>query len=109
VDAAMDLFTYQSLGTLTGAVAATVLIAEFCKQIWPQQKLSTRWIVLLIAEVVVLAADIAANGLILKDMPLDCLNGLLVASSAMGSWQVVHDLISGGINGGNNSNTGRET
>jgi hypothetical protein len=86
----MDLFTYQSLGTLTGAVSATVLIAEFCKQIWPQKKLPTRWIVLLIAEVVVLIADIAANGFVLKDVPLDFLNGLLVASSGQADQPHLH-------------------
>ncbi len=62
----MDLFTYQSLGTLAGAVSATVLIAEFCKQIWPQKNLLTRWIVLLIAEAVVLTTDIASSGFALK-------------------------------------------
>ncbi len=77
----MDLFTYQSLSTLTGAVTATVLTTEFCKLIWPGKGTSTRWMALLIAEGVVF-------------------NGLLVASSAMGSWQVVHDLVSNGANGG---------
>ncbi len=96
----MDLFTYQSLSTLTGAVTATVLTTEFCKLIWPGKGTSTRWMALLIAEGVVLISNIASSSFSMNNIPLYFFNGLLVASSAMGSWQVVHDLVSNGANGG---------
>ncbi|MDD4753838.1 MAG: hypothetical protein PHT78_11440 [Desulfitobacteriaceae bacterium] len=86
-----DLFTYASLGTLAGAVAATVLVVDFLKGFRLFKCFSTRCIVFIIAEVIVFLADLAAGNFTLKNIPLCILNGLLVAASAMGSWQVISD------------------
>lgn len=92
-----DLFTYASLGTLTGAVAATVLVVDFVKELSILKRFSTRCLVVLVAEGVVFLADITAGSFTAKNIPLCVLNGLLVAASAMGSWQVVHDWLFSGI------------
>jgi len=91
-----DLFTYASLGTLAGSVAATVLVVDFIKGLVFLQRFSTRCLVVLVAEGIVFLADIAAGSFTVKNVPLCFLNGLLVAASAMGSWQVVHDRLFSG-------------
>jgi len=86
-----DLFTYASLGTLAGAVAATVLVVDSIKELGFLKRFSTRCLVVVVAEGIVFLADIAAGSFTVKNVPLCVLNGLLVAASAMGSWQVIHD------------------
>jgi hypothetical protein len=98
-----DLFTYASLGTLTGAVAATVLLVDSIKEIGFLKRFSTRYLIVLVAESIVFLADIAAGNFTVRDIPLCIINGLLVAASAMGSWQVIYDRLFGGsdkTNGG---------
>ncbi|OAT85558.1 hypothetical protein [Desulfotomaculum copahuensis] len=48
-----DLFTYASLGTLAGAVAATVLVVDFIKELGFLKRFSTRSLVVLVAEGIV--------------------------------------------------------
>lgn len=52
-----DLFTYTSLGTLTGAVTATVLVVEFLKELGPLKRLPTRWLALAVAEGIVVVTS----------------------------------------------------
>jgi len=84
-----DFFTYTSLGTLTGAITATVLVVEFIKQFKFFKLLHTRWLVWAVAELIVLFAGVASGSFAVRNIPLYFLNGLLVAACAMGSWQVV--------------------
>ncbi len=91
-----DLFTYASLGTLAGAVAATVLVVDSIKKFGFLKRFSTRCLVVVVAEGIVFLTDIATGGFTVKNVPLYVLNGLLVAASAMGSWQVIHDRLFGG-------------
>ncbi|HBC94856.1 MAG TPA: hypothetical protein DCZ10_18640 [Pelotomaculum sp.] len=91
-----DLFTYATLGTLAGAVAATVLVVDSIKGFGFLKRFSTRCLVVVVAEGIVFLADIAAGSFRIKNVPLCILNGLLVAASAMGSWQVIHDRLFGG-------------
>jgi len=44
-----DLFTHDSLGSLTGAVTATVLVVQFLKDLEPFKRLPTRWLALAVA------------------------------------------------------------
>ncbi|MGI9952079.1 hypothetical protein V3F56_06920 [Moorellaceae bacterium AZ2] len=83
-----DFFTYTFLATLTGAVTATMLVVEFLKNLGPLKRLPTRWLVLAVAETIVIITNIATDALALKDIPLYLLNGLLVTASAIGSWQM---------------------
>ncbi len=84
-----NLFTYASLGTLAGAVAATVLVVDSIKELGFLKRFSTRCVVVVVAEGIVFLADIAAGKFTVKNIPLYVLNGLLVAASAMGSYQAV--------------------
>ncbi|MEW6425631.1 MAG: hypothetical protein AB1523_12995 [Bacillota bacterium] len=91
-----DLFTYDSLGSLTGAVTATVLVVQFLKNLEPFKRFPSRWLALAVAEGVVAVNSIATGHFTLKELPLHLLNGLLVAASAIGSWEVIHDNLFGG-------------
>ncbi|HHW39655.1 MAG TPA: hypothetical protein GXX19_00615 [Syntrophomonadaceae bacterium] len=95
-----ELFTYKSLGTLTGSVMATVLVVEFFKEFSLFKLIHTRWLVLVVAEGIILLTNIGLGSFAIVNIPIYFLNGLLVASSAIGSWQVVHDLISNGSSKG---------
>lgn len=66
-------------------------MVDFVKELSFLKRFSTRCLVVLVAEGIVFLADIAAGSFTVKNVPLCMLNGLLVAASAMGSWQVVHD------------------
>jgi hypothetical protein len=85
-----NLFTYASLGTLAGAVTATVLVADFIKKFEFLKCFSTRCVVIVVAEGIVFLADIAAGKFTVINIPLYVLNGLLVAASAMGGYQTVN-------------------
>ena len=86
-----DLFTYTSLGTLTGAVTATLLVVEFLKNLGPLKKLPTRWLVLAVAESFVIITHLLSGTFSGKEIPLYLLNGLLVSASTMGSWHIIND------------------
>lgn len=86
----IEFFTYTSLGTLTGAITATVLVVEFLKEFKVFALMSTRCLVLAVAEIIMFIAGIAGGSFAFKDLPIYFLDGLMVAALAMGSWQVVY-------------------
>ncbi|MDI6707260.1 MAG: hypothetical protein QME73_13575, partial [Bacillota bacterium] len=86
-----ELFTYVSLGTLSGAVTATMLVVQFLKEIGPLKRFPTRWLVFGVAQGIVLAANVSTGNFSVINIPICFLNGLLVAFSALGSWHVLHD------------------
>lgn len=93
-----EQFTYTSLSSLTGAVVTTVLIVQFLKEFGPPKQLPTRWLVLAVAEGIAIINIVTIGKFVATDIPLYFLNGLLVAASAMGSWQILHDNLSGDLN-----------
>ncbi|MCF6097774.1 hypothetical protein L1766_12395 [Thermovorax subterraneus] len=76
----------------TGAVTATVLAVEFIKEIRYLKLLPTRWLVFIVAEAIVISTSIAKG-------EFTVINGLLITTSAMGSWQIINDTIFGNIRG----------
>lgn len=75
-----DQFTYISLGTLTGAVTATVLVVEFIKEIKYFKLLPTRWLVFIVAETIVIFTSAAKGDFTVMNLPLYFLNGLLITT-----------------------------
>ena len=72
--------------TLAGATAAVLLIVQYLKPILPQ-RLPTRWLALIVALAILEGATAIAGGT-LEAYGLAVLNAILVASSAMGAYQV---------------------
>ena len=93
-----EQFTYTSLSSLTGAVVTTVLIVQFLKEFNLPKRLPTRWLVLAVAEGIAIINIVTTGKFVTTDTPLYFLNGLLVAASAMGSWQILHDNLFGHSN-----------
>lgn len=85
-----NLFTYAPLGTLAGAIAATVLVVNLIKKVGPLKRLSTRCLVVVVAEGIVFFTNLAAGSLTIINVPLCILNGLLLAAF-VGSFQIIHD------------------
>ncbi|WP_366924483.1 hypothetical protein MFMK1_001461 [Metallumcola ferriviriculae] len=83
------MFTYGILGTLAGAVTATVLVVEFLKGMGPIRSVPTRWMALAVAYLIIISTSMATGQFNLRDLLLYFLNSLLVAASALGSWEVL--------------------
>lgn len=79
------LMTWTTLGTLAGATAAVLLIVQYLKPLLP--KIDTRVLALVLAAVILEAATAIAGGT-LQDHAVALLNAVLVATSAMGTYQV---------------------
>ena len=75
--------------TLAGATAATLLIVQFAKlpldRGW---KIPTRLLVLVVAFLILLCAQIFTAGLSPESLPLIVLNSFLAAAAAMGAYEV---------------------
>ena len=87
-----ELFTSDSLGTLTGATAATIFIVLFLKQTAALKRFPARWLTLAVAEGVMMANSLAEGRLTAKEFFLCLLNGLLVTVSALG-WQEIRNYL----------------
>ena len=81
-----DLMSWTNLGTLAGATAAVLLVVQYLKPLMPTA-LPTRLLALLVA-LVLLEAATAITGGSVQAYGLALLNAVLVASSAMGAYQV---------------------
>jgi hypothetical protein len=81
-----DLMSWTNLGTLAGATAAVLLVVQYLKPLLPW--LHTRLLALILA-VVLLEAVTAISGGAIEAYGLALLNAVLVASSAMGAYQVM--------------------
>lgn len=80
-----DLITWAGLGTFAGAAAATLLIVQYVKSALPQ--IDTRLMALGIALLIQIGVTLIA-GSQAQDYALAVFNAVLVASAAMGSYQV---------------------
>ena len=80
-----ELFSWELLGTLTGATACVLIITQYIKPLLP--KLNTRLIALILATIILVAVTAVTRGEI-ADYGLALLNAILVASTAMGAYQV---------------------
>lgn len=77
--------TWANLGTLAGAMAAVLVIVQYVKPLIP--KLDTR-VLALVVSVIILEAATAISGGTVQDYGLAILNAILVASAAMGAYEV---------------------
>lgn len=86
-----DFMTPETLTTFTGLVLATALIVQFTKSIVKNKfgdaavRLYT-WIIAL-----VLTFIFARNGQGIEDIVLTVINSILVATSAMGGYEIIAD------------------
>lgn len=80
-----DLATLAFLGTFAGAVAFTLLIVQYFKPMLPS--LNTQLFAFLVALLIMVGVTLAKGGTI-TDYGLAVINAVLVASSAMGAYQV---------------------
>lgn len=80
-----ELMNWTNLGTIAGATAAVLVIVQYVKPLIP--KLDTR-IMALILSVIILEAATAISGGGIQEYAIGLLNAALVASAAMGSYEV---------------------
>ena len=80
-----ELMTWASLATMAGAVAATLLIVQYVKPLI--QAIDTRLLALGVALIILLAATAISGGSV-EAYGLAVINAFIVASAAMGAYQV---------------------
>ena len=80
-----ELMNWTTLGTMAGATAAVLVIVQYVKPLIP--KLDTR-IMALILSAIVLEAATAISGGGVQEYAIALLNSVIVASAAMGSYEV---------------------
>ncbi len=84
-----DFMTWDFLGTMAGAVAATTLIVQFLKfpldKVW---KIHTRYVVYLIAFLLLFSVELFTGHITLERTILLMLNAIIVTMAAMGTYEV---------------------
>ena len=82
-------YTWETLATVGGATAATLLIVQYIKapldKLW---KIPTRVVVWIIAFLILLGAKVFISGFVLDDLLIIVVNAFVVALAAMGSYEV---------------------
>lgn len=82
-------YTWQYLGTIAGATAATLLIVQYSKvqldKVW---KIPTRLYVYVIALAILLVASVFTGGLTLEAALLAVMNAVMVSMSAYGAYEM---------------------
>ena len=84
----LEAYTWTSLATIAGTVAATLLIVQYIKapldMVW---KIPTRLLVIAISFVILLLAQLFTAGLTWPDIPLILLNSFVAALATMGAYE----------------------
>lgn len=90
-------FTWTQLGTSAGAVAATMLIVQFTKEINPFKRMHTRLWAYIVATVLLFVATIingiSSSTLTVSGILMCPLNALMVAMTATGSVDTVNQIV----------------
>lgn len=93
----MDFFTWTQLSTSAGAVAATMLIVQFTKNLNPFRRIHTRLWAYIVATTLLLIATIingiSSNTLTVSGILMCPLNAIMVAMTATGSADSVNQIV----------------
>ena len=84
-----NFFTWETLATFTGCVAATTLITQFVKNLPFLKDIATQWVSYVIAAILLLGATFFTGALTLSSGSLIPFNAVLVALSANGAYSAV--------------------
>ena len=83
-----EYLTWEFLGTMVGAVAATTLITQFLKlpldKVW---KLPTRFVVYLIALMILFAVELFTGKVTMEGSILIILNAIVITMASMGAYE----------------------
>lgn len=81
-------YTWEMLGTIAGATAATLLIVQYLKSMIDQiVHVPTRLLALVVALMLLLGAHAFTTGITWSDVPLILVNAFVVALAAMGAYE----------------------
>lgn len=84
-----EFFTWESIGTLAGAVAAVLLIVQYIKapldEVW---KIPTRALVYVISLGILIVADVMLGVINYERVCLAVINAFIVSTSAMGVYEM---------------------
>lgn len=83
-----DLMNWETLGTLAGATGAVLLITQYIKPFL--KMVNTRLIALILSMIILIAVTIVSKGSP-QEYAIAILNSFLVATSAMGAYEVTFE------------------
>ena len=84
-----DFFTWETLATFTGCVAATALITQFVKSLSFLKDIATQWVSYIIAVILLLGATYFTGALTVASGALIPFNAVIVALSANGAYSAI--------------------
>lgn len=87
-----EFFTWPVLATYAGAVLLTTLVTQFVKQFRFLQRIPTQVISYLIALIGLLGGNYFTTGLTLESALLCCINAVVVATAANGTFNNLTDI-----------------
>ncbi|HHV31126.1 hypothetical protein [Caproiciproducens sp. LBM24188] len=84
-----EFFSWSTLATFAGCVAATSLITQFIKGLPPIDKIATQWVSYIIAVILLLGATFFTGNLTWSSGALIPFDAILVALSANGAYSAI--------------------
>ena len=86
-----DFYTWGMLGTYAGCLAATMIITQFLKPIWPQ-KIATQFLSYIIAVVILILANLFIGSLTWETAGISVLNAVVIALAANGGYNDIVEM-----------------
>lgn len=86
-----NFYTWGMLATYAGCLAATMIITQFLKPIWPQ-KIATQFLSYIIAVVILILANLFIGSLTWETAGISVLNAVVIALAANGAYNDIVEM-----------------
>lgn len=86
-----NFYTWGMLGTYAGCLAATMIITQFLKPIWPQ-KIATQFLSYIIAVIILILANLFIGSLSWETAGISVLNAVVIALAANGGYNDIVEM-----------------
>lgn len=86
-----SFYTWGMLATYAGCLAATMIITQFLKPIWPQ-KIATQFLSYIIAVVILILANLFIGSLTWETAGISVLNAVVIALAANGAFNDIVEM-----------------
>lgn len=86
-----SFYTWGMLATYAGCLAATMIITQFLKPIWPQ-KIATQFLSYIIAVIILILANLFIGSLTWETAGISVLNAVVIALAANGAYNDIVEM-----------------
>jgi len=85
-------YTWEMLATYAGCLAATILMTQFIKPVWPTG-IKTQFLSYIIALALLILANLAMESLTVETAGISVLNAVVIACAANGSYDNIMEAV----------------